>query len=689
MKKVQHIILIISLCFLFHCETLAQYNASDFELTLKADILDKFNEAAKVIYNPNNITTGDSIYNIGIAAQDTSEILAGLILKSFPYSLLRKNEEAQESTNEILSYTYEPKYNFARFVAYQLQIRALVSDNDYLGSMLKAQEMSRDAISRRHIIGINMSYYSMGLVLMLRNNPQLAITYFQQCEDLSANLKLPDKLTWPVFIEMTRAYYILERYDEAEKYSIKAEETANNCGDTFIANRARATRLLTRHQSVSREQYLQEIDSYKSDPYIFKALSRDELLMIKSQYQIRNNNLELALATSDSISSELESITNKESLYRYAGDIKRAYKCRLKRDELKDSLQMIIQTDDIAALDGEMNNESLRLLAEELGSQNKKTIQICAIIVIILLLFSYIYISVHKRRLLTIEKKQLQREVNKQTIKLQELVDVIKQKNNDITDSIKYAQRIQKAILPDLTQYIGHGIKGVFTYFKPYNIVSGDFYWANKKGNKMMIACSDCTGHGVPGGFMSMMGSTLLSDITESHPDYTAGEILKELDNQLITLLGQNSDNDGLVSEGMDLAIIIYDTEKKEINCSAARRPIYVTHENELVEINGVKRSIGERDEVSRRLEFTNQTIKISEGDTVYLYTDGITDQFGGQQMYGENGKRLSKAGVRKLLKDISKFNMEDQNVAFKEALEKWQGTCNQIDDMTFIGINF
>ena len=184
-----------------------------------------------------------------------------------------------------------------------------------------------------------------------------------------------------------------------------------------------------------------------------------------------------------------------------------------------------------------------------------------------------------------------------------------------------------------------------------------------------------------------MIGSTLLSDITEAHPNLTASEILTELDIQVLSVLGQN--NDDYLSDGMDMSLIIYNTETKQMTCSSARRPIYIIHNNELTEINGVKRSIGERDEICRQQPYTDHTISISEGDMLYLYTDGITDQFGGQQIHGENGKRLSKKGIKTILKDICTLNIEEQKKAFTQTFETWQGTCGQIDDMSLIGIKF
>lgn len=686
-KRLHNILFILMLCIFSHSNVASQFNAKDFNLKLKGEIESKFNEASNIIYNPMNIPLADSIYNHGVANRDTSEMIAGLMLQAFPLTILNEMDKVKDVTDEIRSYTYSQEYKFAYFVAFQLQIRALIAQKNYIGSMTQARQMSRDAIALNYNIGINMSYYSMGLVLLLRENPRLAVTYFRQSEELSTKLSLPAKMTWPIYIEMTRAYALTEDYRSSFKYAKKAEETAIECGDIFIATRAKAISYVTLHQSLPAEQYIKEIDKVFQDTMLSKAFGPDELLIIKSQYELRKNNIAKAIAIADSISAETEAMINKESIYQYIGDTVNAYKCRLRRDMLKDSLQTIIQTEDIAALDGEMNNASLRILAQELNNEKRTTIQICAVIMILLLLGTYIYISIHRRKTLKIERDQLEKEVNKQTTELQELVNVINQKNSDMTDSIKYAQKIQKAILPDLDKYVGDGINGAFAFFKPYNIVSGDFYWANKVNDKVMIACSDCTGHGVPGAFMSMIGSTLLNDITSRNTDLKASEVLQELDEKMLTVLGQNSDE--ILSDGMDLALIIYDTKTHRISFSSARRPVYIVHDEELYDYKGIKRSIGDRDEMSRKLKFIDYSMEISKGDTIYLFTDGIADQFGGQESYGENGKRLSKAGVRKILMDIHKLDMNEQKNAFENIFMKWQGTCTQTDDIALIGIRF
>ncbi|MCQ2228755.1 MAG: SpoIIE family protein phosphatase [Bacteroidales bacterium] len=677
----------IMACLLVCLNANAQYSTTDFNLKLNGELSEKFNMAAKEIYNPANFTLADSLLEIGKLSKDSNVVIAGMILKTFPYMAISDPVKGIETAMKVQEMTTNAKYRFAYFVCSQMEVIYRTMRNDYYGSLKKAQQMSTDAVYAHYIDGIHMGYYSMGIAFMLRNNPQVASTYFMQSANAMASRSVDDRFTWPTFLQLAKCHELMGEYEKAEVFAIKAEQAARRSGNTLVANRVNAVRLTTCFNLLTDQQYIKDVDKAKTTGGFYGYLTDEDKFIVESQYLARKKKKDLAIAVADSMGTSMEALANKESIYKYFGDIENAYKCRVKRDALNDSLLTAIQTEDIAAINGQMNNASLRILAEELDNQNQKIIHISITAIVILFLLFYIYSNINRRRTIARERDKLEEEVNRQTAELKALVTVINQKNSDITDSIRYAQRIQKAILPDFTQFIGKGINGAFTYFKPYNIVSGDFYWAHQKGNKLMIACSDCTGHGVPGGFMSMIGSTLLSDITESHADISASDVLKELDLQVINVLGQN--NDEMLSDGMDLALIIYDTETKEMTCSSARRPIYIVHNNELKEIKGVKRSIGDRDELSSKIPFTDHKLHISEGDKIYLYTDGITDQFGGQHVHGEKGKRLSKTGITKILKDIHTLPMHEQKTAFANIFEQWQGTCNQTDDISLIGIQF
>lgn len=294
--------------------------------------------------------------------------------------------------------------------------------------------------------------------------------------------------------------------------------------------------------------------------------------------------------------------------------------------------------------------------------------------------------SKEKQKILSQQKELLETEVARQTAELREQKNEIEQKNRDITDSITYAERIQSSILPDLATY-NHGIEGAFAFFIPCNIVSGDFYWATKHGDNLVIACSDCTGHGVPGAFVSMIGSTSLNEITSGPELMEPGEILESLDRNIFKVLGQNG---GEARDGMDISLISYNPNTHIVKCAGAKRPVYLFRaDGELVEFKGTKRSIGDTDELSRTKPFETQEFEVSAGDTIYMCSDGLGDQFGGQEKNGPNGKRLMSGGLRKMLAQVRTVPIAQQRDLTEKLYWEWRGTCPQLDDISLVGIRF
>lgn len=257
----------------------------------------------------------------------------------------------------------------------------------------------------------------------------------------------------------------------------------------------------------------------------------------------------------------------------------------------------------------------------------------------------------------------------------------IELKNIEITDSISYAKRIQTNILPDLNKLIDT-FKDAFVIFKPRDIVSGDFYWFDKFNNdKFMVVCADSTGHGVPGAFMSMIGSTLLQDIISRQHITTPSQILKRLDNQIFSTLNQNIEL-GVSNDGMDMVICEIDIKTRHIKFASAMRPVIIVLDGESLYIKGNRSSIG--GESVREKFFDDQEYYVKEGDSLYLFTDGLPDQFG-----GEESKKLKIIRLKKLIEEINHYSMSDQKEKITKFYEEWKGNNEQIDDILMIGIRF
>ena len=256
---------------------------------------------------------------------------------------------------------------------------------------------------------------------------------------------------------------------------------------------------------------------------------------------------------------------------------------------------------------------------------------------------------------------------------------IVEQKNESINASINYAKRIQKAILENEHELEDTELD-YFKIFLPKDVVSGDFYWSKLVGSYFYLAVVDCTGHGVPGAFMSMLGVAFLNEITSSEMLPTTNSILDSLREKVITVLKQ-SGNQYSNADGMDMSIIRLDLESLEMQFSGAMNPLYIVRNeyDEIEEIKGDRMPIG----YSNRMEpFGLEFIDLDKGDQFFMFSDGFSDQFG-----GEKNRKFGHKQFRQLLVNSSKLNHSERNDHILTQFNNWKGTGSQIDDVTLIGI--
>ncbi len=255
---------------------------------------------------------------------------------------------------------------------------------------------------------------------------------------------------------------------------------------------------------------------------------------------------------------------------------------------------------------------------------------------------------------------------------------LVEEKNKDITDSINYAKRIQEALLP--AKEVKYEIfPNAFVFFKPRDIVSGDFYWFTKKNGKRIITAVDCTGHGVPGALMSMIGNTFLNEIIEGKNITQPSLILSELRHMVIKSLKQTHEMTES-KDGMDMSLLTFDDENNTVEYAGANNPMWLIRKGECIEYKPDKRPIGYYR--GEGLPFTNHKIELQKGDTIYIFTDGYADQFG-----GENGKKLKYKPFREALLSIQHEPMLKQEEILIKKFDEWKGPLSQIDDVLIIGI--
>ena len=266
-------------------------------------------------------------------------------------------------------------------------------------------------------------------------------------------------------------------------------------------------------------------------------------------------------------------------------------------------------------------------------------------------------------------------------IKLEKAYIEIEEQKKSITDSIHYAKRIQNAILPP-DEFVLANLPESFVLYKPKDIVSGDFYWMNREDGRVMMAAVDCTGHGVPGAFMSIVGNHQLNYSVNVEGARIASDILDRLNEGVTRSLHQKKEGSS-VKDGMDIALISVDKEKMELDFAGAFNPLYLVRNGEIEILKGDKFPIGAF--IGEKLQkFNNHKLKMQSGDTIYIFSDGYADQFG-----GEKGKKFKYKQFQDLLLEIQAKSMKDQKMILDKTITEWMGGLEQVDDILVIGVRF
>ncbi len=279
-------------------------------------------------------------------------------------------------------------------------------------------------------------------------------------------------------------------------------------------------------------------------------------------------------------------------------------------------------------------------------------------------------------------KQKAEQQIKEQKIQLEHVNAEMAEQKQDIVSSINYAQKIQYAVLPH-EETIYRSIPLAFILYKPKDIVSGDYFWFHEiDSDNYILVCGDCTGHGVPGAFMTVIGSNLLNQIVIDNKIYQPSEILHKMDELLNMTLKQDKDRSRGVQDGMDLSLLRVNKTAKEIIITSAKRPVVFIRDKQMQDLKGSKFSLGGM----RSGEKVFEEIKINykEDDMLYFFTDGYTDQFGGAK-----GKKFSSKRLKDLFFDIHQSTIPAQKQTLDLEIEKWRGSLEQVDDICVIGIRF
>ncbi|MDF2436037.1 MAG: protein serine/threonine phosphatase [Bacteroidota bacterium] len=455
-------------------------------------------------------------------------------------------------------------------------------------------------------------------------------------------------------------YHMMSDYSKALEYYSRALVIKKQLGSkTLMASGTRSIGTLytaTNNFALAEQLLLQsfqfatEAGSPDELKETYKSLS--ELYKKTGQHAKALYNYERSVAIADSLynSEKDKEITRKELTYEF---------------DKKESLL-------------KAEHEKEKVIAE----LNKKKQNIILLFVSIGLLLVFIFSAfVFKALKVTRRQKQLIEEKSRQTEEQKKIIehqrDIVEQKNKDIIDSINYAKRIQEALLKE-EEYVTEHLPEHFILFKPKDIVSGDFYWALEKEEHFYIAAVDCTGHGVPGAFMSMLGVAFLNEITSASRILSPAEILEELRHKIVKELGQ-SGKDHESKDGMDMSLVRLNLKTNELQWAGANNPLYIISDGKLQELKPDKQCIGFEHDMQ---PFKNHNLTLAKASSFYLFTDGYADQFGGNK-----GKKFKNNQLKDLLIDLNDKSLEVQKNILDQTFIDWKGNLEQVDDVCIVGV--
>jgi ligand-binding sensor domain-containing protein/serine phosphatase RsbU (regulator of sigma subunit) len=325
-----------------------------------------------------------------------------------------------------------------------------------------------------------------------------------------------------------------------------------------------------------------------------------------------------------------------------------------------------------------------------------QTIWFYTIVIVVLIVSVVLFVKIRERQLLK-EKAELEAKVKERTVEVRKKNELLAKKNKDITDSINYARRIQRAIMPPQTK-MDELLESSFIFYRPKDIVSGDFHWNTFHNNRLIVTAADCTGHGVPGAFMSMISISSLNKVVKEKQITDPARILDNMRFDIINDLKQSGDMQ--TKDGLDIALLSIDTENKIVDFAGAYNSMYVVKakaiddsklnydfnysifNDRLLEVKADRMPIGVSDRMN--VNFTTKRLQMEAGDRVYITTDGYIDQFG-----GEKGKKFMSKRFKNLLLELSYLDSENALQKLDKQFVDWRGVHEQIDDVLVIGICF
>ncbi len=501
--------------------------------------------------------------------------------------------------------------------------------------------------------GIASCLISIGTIYSDKKDFPRSLDYFFKSLELFQEVQ-NDEAIATNYNNIADTYLELKDYAKSLLYIIKAKELYEKIGNTYGLSLA---------LNNIGDYYMKVGDEEKALEYYTRGLEKGK--------EIEAN--EHIIASYQGISQS----------YKLAGNYKMALQFHELFQQLNDSIYNLESSNQIAEMqarfDTKKNEQEIALLTKDKQIKedelNRQTIITRAIIGFGILLMLLTIVSIRSNR----QKKRANRELAIKNEKIELAYNIIEDQHKDIKDSINYAKRIQEAILPP-DNFIKQSLPQSFVLYKPKDIVSGDFYWVEPWGEKILFAAVDCTGHGVPGALMSIVGYNLLGKAVNELGLSRPALILNSLSKGIGKTLRQTG-SESEVKDGMDIALCSLDLKTNLLEYAGAYNPLYIVRNGLLMETPSDKNPIGTY--TNGLVEnYTNHEIQLQKGDSIYIFTDGYADQFG-----GENGKKFKYKSLKDLFISIQDKSMEEQKVILDQTLINWKGNLEQVDDILIMGV--
>ena len=517
---------------------------------------------------------------------------------------------------------------------------------------LKALKLYKKA---NDLEGIGIIYNNLGNLHRETNDVEMSLKYFKE------SFKIWDKLQDPRYIG-----YALNKIGD------NLDKLGNS--DSALVNYKKALALFADEQlndevawtyNIIGRHYLEQNNQKKAEENLLKGYE-----IVLKMYLID---------TKQDLTENLYHLYQKQNKYNKALHY---YKLHISiSDSLKNESTQKVAIQQMAKYEYEKQRavddaEHEKEIAIEQEAKEKQTILtyttaggLGLVAIFLLVVFNRLKVTRKQKNIIEEQKTEVENQKNVVEIAHTQL----EEKNKEITDSIQYAKRIQNAILP-ASKVVKEYLQESFIYYKPKDIVAGDFYWLEHKDGKILFAAADCTGHGVPGAMVSVVCNNGLNRSVREYGLTDPGEILNKT-REIVVEEFEKSEEE--VKDGMDIALC--SLEGNKLKYAGAHNPLWIIRDGELLETKANKQPIGQFDNPE---PYTTHTLELQKGDSLYIFSDGYSDQFG-----GDKGKKLKTANFKKLLIAIQKKSMEKQKQLIDDAFENWRGDLEQLDDICVIGV--